>query len=452
MRRVINNGLVVDPSNGVFSKINIAIENGKISDLSSAKLIGDQVIDAKGLVVTPGFIDIHIHEDHYDESTNEFNVDIFNYMLNMGVTTAIGGNCGVGPENPDKYLEAVDNLGIPINCGLLVPHELLRLKVGEYNKYKSSTSENIFKMSELAREYIEQGCLGISFGIRYIPGITEEELTTICKVVKKHNKIIAAHIRDDAKNVKSAALELINVGMKLGVPIQVSHIGSMAAFGQMEEVLSLIDVYRAKGMDIMADCYPYDAFSTKIGGTTYDEGFLQRYELRDYGSIEIADGKHKGQRCSEELFRKLREKEPNTITIAHVMDKEEISIAMAHPRVIVASDGLMNNGQGHPRACGTFPRFISKYVREKKIINLYEAIEKITYLPARRFGLSDKGSLGIGKDADIVIFDYNTIEDKATFAEPTLVPRGIEYVLINGEIAVRENNIIRNNLGKAIRR
>jgi N-acyl-D-amino-acid deacylase len=450
MKIVINNGTVIDPKNRVFSKLNIGIENGKIVEISNKKLIGDEVIDADGLIVSPGFVDIHMHEDPYDAAMAKFNISIFDCMLRMGVTTAIGGNCGGGPEEPDAYLDAVDRIGIPINLGLLVPHNSLRKKVNASNKYKSVSTENILKMKELAKYYLKKGCLGISFGIRYIPGITGEELISVCEALAGGNKIAAAHIRDDSKEVIPSAMELIEIGKKLNIPVQVSHIGSMGAYGQMEELLSLIDYHKQNGVDVAADCYPYNAFSTGIGETTYDEGFLKRYGTT-YESIEIAEGEYRGQRCSEEIFNKLRCEKPETITIGHVMKENEVDIALAHPNVFLASDGFMHNFEGHPRASGTFPRFISKYVREKRLLSLYEAIEKMTYLPSKRFGLN-KGSISLGSDGDVVIFDYNTIEDKATFEKPAEPPYGIKYVLINGEVAVKDNIIINKKLGKAVRR
>jgi len=450
LKTIINNGFIIDPKNKMYSKLNLSIENGKIIEISNSKIQGDVIIDADGLIVVPGFIDIHMHEDNYDEKKDNFNINTFESMIKMGVTTAIGGNCGEGPTEPDVYLNAVDRLGIPLNFGLLVPHGILRKKVNEKDKYKKASTENIRKMRDLAKEYLDKGCLGISFGIRYIPGITKEELLYISEAAKKDNKMVAAHIRDDAQNVIPSAIEFIEVGKKFGVPIQLSHIGSMGAYGQMEQLLSLIDNYKANGINIGSDCYPYNAFSTGLGETTYDEGFLDRYQTT-YNSIEIAEGKYKGQRLTEDLFFKLREIAPELSTIAYVMKEEEVDMAISHPDICVASDGFLHGLQGHPRASGTFPRFIKKYVKEKKLLNLYQAIEKMTYLPAKRVGIK-KGSLGINDDADIVIFNYDEIEDKATFKQPVLVPKGLKYVIVAGKVAVKDNKIINNKLGKSLRK
>ncbi|MDF2532406.1 MAG: N-acyl-D-amino-acid deacylase [Clostridia bacterium] len=217
----------------------------------------------------------------------------------------------------------------------------------------------------------------------------------------------------------------------------------------MDEVLAFIDYNRSKGIDIYADCYPYAAFSTCIGETTYDDGFLERYNTT-YENIEIADGPYRGTRCTEELFKDLRTLAPNTITIGHVMKESDIEKALIHPGVLIGSDGFMNNGEGHPRAAGTFPRLISEYVRKRKLLSLNEAISKMTWQTAERFGIKG-GKLSIGCNADIVIFNTEEINDRATFENPTLAPKGIEYVVLDGKIAVKHGAIINRNLGRSIR-
>lgn len=450
MKLIINGGYIIDPANKTSSKLNIAIENGKIIQISNEILEGEKVINAEGLVISPGFIDCHMHEGEYYVAEDEFDDSIFKSMLQMGVTTAIGGNCGIGPSDIPEYIKAVDRKGIPINLGMFVPHEVLRELESIDDKYKPANEDEIERMRLRAEEYLDMGLLGISFGMRYVPGLNMSELLQISSTCKKENKMVAAHIRDDASNVISAVEELIHIGEELDVPIQVSHIGSMAAFGQMDEFLSLIDHTIRRGIDIGMDCYPYNAFATGIGQTTYDDGFLERYNT-GYDSIEIANGKYKGYRCTEEIFNELREKAPETITIAHVMKEEEIDRAISHPNVVVASDGLMDNYQGHPRASGTFPRLISEYVKKKNNINLYQAIEKITYLPAKRLGIK-KGTLSLNADADIVIFNFDEIKDNSTFKEPALKPDGIKYIIINGEIALEDGKLIRSDLGSFIKR
>jgi N-acyl-D-amino-acid deacylase len=446
----INNGLVIDPKNKMHSKLNIGIRKGKITEITQKTLSAEVTIDASGMIVAPGFIDAHMHEGNYNKTSDRIDTGIFESMLKMGVTTGIGGNCGSGPEDPIDYLDAADRLGLPIHLALLVPHNSLRRKVKAVDKYLPVNIADIYIMSKQAENWLNCGCIGISFGIRYIPGIDKNELHIISQAAVKSRKIIAAHIRDDADMVLPSIVELMEIADEYKIPVQISHIGSMGGYGQMDEVLSFIDLNKSKGLDVAADCYPYSAFSTSIGETTYDEGFLERYHT-SYDKIEIADGPYRGTRCNEELFKKLRAEAPDIITIGHVMQESDVEKAIAHPGVLIGSDGFMFEGAGHPRAAGTFPRVISEYVNKRKLMSLNEAISKMTWQTAERFGIPG-GELSVGCNADIVIFDEKKLEDQATFENPTLPPKGIEFVLLNGKVAVRDGRIINHNLGRAIRK
>ena len=451
MITVVKNGRVIDPYNNIDSKLNIVIKDGKILEITPYEISGEKNIDATGLIVCPGFIDIHMHEDMYHNEEDYLDEWIAKSMLNMGVTTCIGGNCGINLTEPLTYLDAVDRLKLPVNIGLMAGHTNIRECVVENsNKYNPIQTDDIKKIMYTAREYLEGGCFGISYGIRYVPGITELELIEVSKACKPENKIINAHVRDDAKNIIWATKEFIKVGMKLDIPIQNSHIGSMGGYGQMKELLRLLDSVKSSGLDITSDCYPYYAFSTRIGETTYDDGFLERYNI-DYDSIEISEGKYKGQRCTRNIFDELRKNSPDTITVGHVMNEKDIYMAILHPNVMIASDGFLHKEQGHPRAAGTFPRLIDKYVKTGKL-SLYDAINKMTTMQAKKLGLSNKGNLSKGSDADITIFSYDEIKDNATFDNPIKKPDGIKYVLIKGSVALKDGEIVNGKLGTSVRR
>ena len=451
MITVVKNGRVIDPYNNIDSKLNIVIKDGKILEITPYEISGEKNIDATGLIVCPGFIDIHMHEDMYHNEEDYLDEWIAKSMLNMGVTTCIGGNCGINLTEPLTYLDAVDRLKLPVNIGLMTGHTNIRECVVENsNKYNPIQTDDIKKIMYTAREYLEGGCFGISYGIRYVPGITELELIEVSKACKPENKIINAHVRDDAKNIIWATKEFIKVGMKLDIPIQNSHIGSMGGYGQMKELLRLLDSVKSSGLDITSDCYPYYAFSTRIGETTYDDGFLERYNI-DYDSIEISEGKYKGQRCTKNIFDELRKNSPDTITVGHVMNEKDIDMAILHPNVMIASDGFLHNEQGHPRAAGTFTRLIDKYVKTGKL-SLYDAINKMTTMQAKKLGLSNKGNLSKGSDADITIFSYDEIKDNATFDNPIKNPDGIKYVLIKGSVALKDGEIVNGKLGTSVRR
>ncbi len=445
---VINNGLVIDPANRIQSQLHLGISRGAVACLSAAPLSGARVIDAAGLAVAPGFVDLHIHEDALDETTGKFDVKIFDCMLRMGVTTAIGGNCGIGPRDSAAYLAAADRNGLPVNIGLFAAHSEIRTPYAADN-YGPAPDDAVGKMAADLDAQLAAGCVGVSFGLRYVPGTTAKELHALAAVAAGHKKIVAAHARDDAGYVVEAVKELLALAADHKAKVQISHIGSMAAFGQMEEVLALVDAACAAGLDIGLDCYPYNAFCTSIGSATYDPGFLERYGI-GYDAIEITGGKYRGQRCTQAIFDEVRAASPETLAVAHVMRDREVDIALAHPRAAMASDGILVDGYGHPRAAGSFPRLINQYVKTKKLLTLHEAIAKTTVLPAETIGIN-KGSLAVGSDADIVIFDYDRISDNADFARPLTPPAGIEWVLLRGEIAVQKGEIVNNHLGKAVR-
>ena len=447
MKTLIFGGHVVDPANRVNSKLNLLIEDGKIAWVGTGKPEADRVIDATGKIVSPGFIDIHMHEDPVGED-GRIAFDIANSMLRMGVTTAAGGNCGINVYDPVKYLELVDRDGAPVNMVMFAGHEYFRKAAGAEDIYAEATETQKRAMEGAIRTALENGCAGVSFGLRYVPGANKDEFFRAAACCQKGSKLITSHVRDAADGIFDAIDEFCAAGVAFGVPVQISHIGSMGGFGQMEQVLQQIDDYKLNGLDITMDCYPYFAFSTRLGTPTYDPGWLDRYHC-DYGVLEFCEGKYKGQRATKQTFDEMRRDFPQCITVCYVMKEEDVRLAFRHPAVMLASDGLLNNGQGHPRASGSFPRFLAEFSR-KGDLSLYDAIEKMTAMPANRLGLSNKGRLNVGADADITIFDYEKICDGATFSDPVLPPTGIDYVLIGGEIAAKDCRIVKADCGRAV--
>ena len=436
MKIVINNGLVIDPKNSINDYLNLEITDGKISKISKDKLVGDYEIDATNLCVTPGFIDIHMHEDIMKDG--KIQIDIFERMLKMGVTTAIGGNCGIGPNNIGEYLKEYEKNSL-INFKMLLPHKILRDYIGAEDRYTSLSSAEIEKMYRYGEKLIkENNLLGISFGIEYIPGINREELVTLAKLGE--NKIIAVHLRKDGDDIIESCEEFFEIAKYVNSHFQISHIGSMAGYGQMRKFLNYIQNKIDNGLDIGCDCYPYTAFSTHIGSAVFDDGYIESHG-GDYSRLEVLDGKYKGQRCTKEIFNYLRKNSPDTLVAGHLMIDEDIKIAFQDKNVVVASDGLLSeSGNGHPRAVGTFPKFLRKYVLDDKILNLSEGVAKITNQPADFYGLK-AGTLSIGANGDITIFSLDELKDNATFDKLTS-PSGIKYVLVNGSIALKDGEIV----------
>lgn len=446
---VLKNGLVCDPANAVYSVLNVGVKDGKIAALSDQPLEGKDVRDCTGYIVTPGFVDSHLHEDELDGET--LTPEITLRALRMGVTTFVGGQCGSSQRDLELYRKAYDGKQ-PVNVALLSGHGTIRRMVGAKDKYAPVTPEQVQQMCEILEQQLASGLShGLSMGIRYIPGMAMDEMCAMAAVVKKYNGVLAAHVRDDAVTGIEPFKEFIEIGRRSGCRLQVSHLGSMAAYGLMEEVLSYLDACAAEGMDIWIDCYPYNAFSTSIGATTYDEGFLQRYG-NDVSKIEMTDGEFKGRRIPDlETFHRLRREHPEYLTVGHVMDSAEVERALLHPRTMVGSDGILLNGAGHPRAAGSFPRFLRMYALERNLLSMPEAVAKVTCMAAKRFGLN-KGTLSVGADADVTVFDPKTLTDNATFQEPGLAPTGIQLVLLNGMPVLENGEILCADQGYMITR
>ena len=448
MKTLIRGGRVMDPANRVDAALNVLIDGGRIAWVGCGEPEADRVVCAEGRIVAPGFIDMHMHEDPIGPD-GKIEYSIFENMLRMGVTTAIGGNCGINVYHPAKYLDVVDRDGAPVNVGMLAGHEYFRNAAGAMDKYACATeAQKQTMIGEIARA-LEDGCLGLSFGLRYVPGTDADELLRTAQCCIPQKKLIAAHVRDDADGVFGAVDEVMQLGEACGVPVQISHIGSMGGFGQMEEVLRRVDACRMRGLDVGLDCYPYFAFSTEIGATTYDDGWLERYRC-DYDVLEFCEGKYKGLRATKERFEEMRRDDPDCITVCYVMKPDDVVRALRHPAVIVASDGILDRGQGHPRAAGTFPRFLAEFAR-KGAMDLYTAVEKMTAMPADRLHLANKGRLNVGADADVVVFDFAKIRDQATFREPMLPPEGIDCVLVGGKVAAKDGCILNGRCGRAVR-
>lgn len=452
MKTLIKNGLLVDPANRVQARLNLLLEDGRVAQVTRQEPAADLVVDAAGRVVAPGFIDIHMHEDPVGPDGRIENAEdtaIFNCMLRMGVTTAIGGQCGINQYDPADYLDLVDRFGAAVNVGMLAGEAFFRERCGHGDKYTPVTEPELEAMERELAQALERGCLGVSYGIRYSPGIDRRELERTAAVCRCADKLIAAHLRSDAGEIMDAAREFLDVGRDLGLPVQVSHIGSMAGFGQMEAFLRLVDEYHMNGLRVSCDCYPYYAFSTTLGSTTYDPGWLERYQC-GYDVIELSQGKYKGQRCTKEIFDEVRRDDPDRLTVCYVMKGSDVDLAFSHPNVMLASDGIMNYGQGHPRAAGSFPRLLAEFVRPGKV-SLYDAVARMTAMPAEKLRLGRKGRLNVGADADVVIFDPEQVADRATFEQPTLPPAGIDYVFLGGCLAARDGKIVRGDLGRSVR-
>lgn len=444
---LIKNGKYPDFNVGQMKRGNIGIFDGKITYIGSELPEAKEVIDCEGKVVSPGFIDIHMHEENFAEEGEEY--VIAQMMLEMGVTTAVGGNCGMQNQDLAYFKQVLDRLGgSPVNYIMLAGYNQMRYKLG-VGRYESATLEERDEIRKLLKRELDEGAYGISFGIEYDPGITTEEVLYALGVSEDPKLLAAAHYREDCLRNIDPITEMIRISADIPMKFQISHLSSCSAMGLMEESLDAINEAMDKNPKLNYDTYPYNAFSTHMGSAVFEDGCIEGWH-KDYRDILLTDHPYKDVRCSKELFEQVREEYPDMLAVAFVMNEEEIAAAIANKNGMVASDAIINNGNGHPRAAGTFPRVLGKYVREDKVLPLIDAIRKMTLEPAVRLELDKKGRIEVGCDADLTIFNPATIIDGATFSDLHIQPEGIEYVFINGQLALRDKITVNNRLGKFI--
>ena len=429
-------------------KANVGIENGKITYIGQDQPEAAKVIDCTGKVVSPGFIDIHMHEEDIKEGDKWIIADM---MLSQGVTLAVGGNCGV-MKQPVKEFKAFMNRmgGCPINYIILSGYNYYRRNVLGFGEYEKTDKATWDKIREFMLEDLDEGAFGISFGIEYDPGITTEEIKYATQLKDDDSLLVAAHYRWDNANAIEAIEEMIEIQENMTKKFQISHLSSCAALGQMKESLELINGYMEKNPKLNYDTYPYNAFSTYIGSTVFEDGCFEEWK-KDYDSILLTVAPYENVFCTKEIFEDARANYPDMLAVAFVMNEDEIADAVANPKGMVASDGIINNGLGHPRAKGTFPRVLGKYVREEGRLSLIDALRKMTLEPAVRLELEDrKGVIKVGADADITVFDPETIADGPTFQNINLPNKGIDCVYVNGKLALDGENIVSRTNGEFI--
>ena len=454
---VLRGGHVMDPASGLDSIRDVAIQDGKIVAMSAEPLQGIEIVDVTGKVVAPGFVDLHAHGQ---------TVGDMQLQARDGVTTALDMESGVYPVA--QWYASLEGAA-PLNYGATVSHRGTRfavlngVEIGHWptnpgkvaalgltpdGTNKPASPTQIDSMTVLLRRGLVDGALGIGFGINYTPGATREEIAAMFRVAQAAGVTSFVHTR--AFGI-AAIREAIETARETGASLQIVHIGS-SAIGDMKEALALIDSSRAAGMDLTTEVYPYTAASTLLQSAMFNPGWQQNLRI-DYGDIAWAAT---GERLTKQSFEKYRKQ--GGWVIMHMMKDENVERALAHPNVMIASDGVpFVNGKGHPRGAGTFARVLGRYSREKLMLPLMDALAKMTIMPARRLeryvpAMRTKGRLGVGADADIAIFDATTVIDRATFAEPTMPSSGITHVLVTGTFVVRNGQLIADaRPGKPVR-
>jgi N-acyl-D-amino-acid deacylase len=484
---LIKNGRIVDGTGNSWYNGDLAISNGKIIYAGKSKnFIADKTIDAKGLIVTPGFIDVHTHIEGGEAANPTAN----NFILD-GVTTVVTGNCGGSRVNIQKYLSFLDSLKLSINVATLIGHNDVRREVmGTANRPPTQTE--LQQMEALVATAMKEGAVGLSTGLIYIPGSYSQtaEIVALAKVASQYNGLYASHMRDEADSVVAAINEAITIGMQANIPVEISHfkVSGQQNWGRSKNTLQMIKDARAQGLDITIDQYPYTASSTSLStlipdeiladGTDSINARLERPEVRKYVinymlrklknrklkhfSYAVvasyrADSTYNGKSIEDiNLMKGKKYKakyEAETIIelmqnggagmVFHGMGESDVKYFMQYPFNMIASDaGIRQYKQGvpHPRGYGTNARVLSKYVREEKILSLEEAIRRMTSLPAQKFQLKDRGLLKEGMAADILILNDKEVKDMATFDDPHQYSKGFQYVIVNGKMVVENGN------------
>lgn len=487
---VISGGMVVDGTGeGAYCK-SIAVHQGSIAGIGEeGSFQGKRSIDARELVVAPGFIDIHNHSDWRILE----NPAAENY-IHQGVTTLIGGNCGFlgGQERGEggildmaSFLGAVGERGTAPNFGVLAGYGTIRQAFIKENTVAPKIEE-LERIGDHLEKAMEEGAFGLSVGLEYLPGrfVKTNELIAVGRIIRGFQGFLAIHMRDEQARILHSVAEAIKIGKKSRVPVQISHIKACGpkAWGLGQTISAMMAMAVAMGVDVSADVYPYLSSSTGLsqlfpswaherGGLT--EGAfspsIKRYALQqlkqrvgeDLSRIQFVSSRERphlvGKNLQEILLsvgKSAGLEEGRDFLMAayllddpsiiyHYLSSDDVAAFVLNPHVMVSSDGEIcdrGKGQPHPRSYGCFPRFLHLYTCEEPLLSLEEGIMKMTGLPARRLGLKDRGRIQRGCRADLVLLHPEKIKDRADFLSPHQYPEGIEYVLINGEVVLERGD------------
>ena len=493
---VVLQGATLYDGTGKPGKVgDIAIKGDRIVAMGKFAVKGKpRILNCAGLVISPGFIDLHTHSD-YPLQKKPTNAN-FNYQT-QGVTTVVTGNCGAGPVDVKAYFATLEKVGVGTNVIHQVPHNDVRRKVmGNVNR--EPTAKELAAMEALVDQGMKDGAYGLATGLIYNPGTyaTTDEIVALAKVAAKHNGFYASHIRNESNEVLTAIAEIIEIARRAGLRVHISHIkvSGRSAWGKAPDVIAMIQKARAEGVEVTADQYPYIASSTSLSATViptkYREGsekdMIKRLDDPDIGpkmkkamensikgalngqSIRIARYTKKPEWQGKDLaaIAKIEKTSPLDVAIeitrnggaqivSFSMQDEEMRLFMKEPFVATASDGgarvPSTSETPHPRSYGTFSRKVGRFGIEEQLISLEQAIRSSSGLPADILKLTDRGYLKVGHIADIVVFDPKTFRDKATFDQPHQYSTGVRYLFVNGQLAIDDGKQTEALPGRVLR-
>jgi N-acyl-D-amino-acid deacylase len=495
---VIRNGRIIDGTGNPSFMGDVAIQDGKIAARGKVQGKGREEINAKGMIVAPGFIDVHTHADELAEQPLAEN------FVRMGVTTVVAGNCGGSAVSIAKAFQEIESTNAAVNFATLIGHNTVRARAMGGDHDRPPTKAEMSEMKRMVRQAMEDGAVGLSTGLIYMPGAFSktDEIVELAKVIAPYDGIYASHMRHEDTEILKALDEVFTIAREAGVRAEVSHIklSGPTAWGRASDVLAYIEKARSEGLDVTQDQYSYTASSTGMSQLIPEKArdggnkkFLERLadpetkagikkqmieSLRrkgreDFAYAVIASYRHnkslngknivqasqvlRGSSTLDDQVETILEIQSNggAAGVFHGMSEEDLRVFMQHPFTMVAADsGLREYGVGvpHPRGYGNNARVLARYVREHNILRLEDAIRKMTSLPANTFHLKNRGVLLEGAWADVVVFDPESVKDTATFDDPHHYPEGIPHVVVNGVFVLKNGTHTQAKAGQCLRR
>jgi N-acyl-D-aspartate/D-glutamate deacylase len=440
---VIAGGRVIDPVSGLDAIRNVGITGGRIAALSAQALSGRTTVDAGGLVVAPGFIDVHAHGQ---------TAETYRFQSLDGVTTSL--ELELGTADVRQWYNA-RKAGQRINYGVSVGHIKVRMAVlrdpGQIMPvaaaaYQAASPAEIQEIARRIEQGLQDGAVSIGAGFPYTPAATRDELLTVFRVAARTSTVVHAHIRQGVDGLKEA----LALAAETRASLHVVHINS-AGYEETPEMLRLIAAARERGQDVTTEAYPYDAGMTQVESATVQDPYTHERADR-IGELEWP---LTGERLNAESF--ARYSKIGGPVVIHRNTDAMVALALASPLTMIGSDAYWQNGTGHPRTTGTYSRVLGRYVRERHALTLMDAVRKMTIMPAQRLearvpAMKRKGRIAAGADADVTIFDPARVLDRSTYRQPSLPPIGIEYVIVNGVPVVSRGRTVESvTPGVAIR-